>query len=70
MRVLTASGGDLTKTDDSMQIAKRQITGDLLSSKRPVCSAKVKADREHMKARTGNAESASPMPKPGLRSSR
>jgi DNA invertase Pin-like site-specific DNA recombinase len=53
MRVLTASGDDLTVTDDPMKVAMRQIAGTFAQLEKARLVAKLKAARDRKRAETG-----------------
>lgn len=53
MRVLTASGDDLTVTDDPMKVAMRQIAGTFAQLEKARLVAKLKAARDRKIAETG-----------------
>jgi DNA invertase Pin-like site-specific DNA recombinase len=56
MRVLTATGDDLTTTDDPMKVAMRQIAGAFSQLEKARLVAKLKAAREQKKAKHGKCE--------------
>jgi DNA invertase Pin-like site-specific DNA recombinase len=53
MRVLTASGDDLTNTDDPMNVAMRQIAGAFAQLEKARLVAKLKAARAGRQAQGG-----------------
>ena len=56
VRVLTASGDDLTNTDDPFKIAMRQIAGAFAQLEKARLVAKLKAARERKRAMSGKCE--------------
>ena len=56
MRVMTASGDDLTNTTDPMKVAMCQIAGAFAQLEKARLVAKLKAARDHMKTKTGKCE--------------
>jgi DNA invertase Pin-like site-specific DNA recombinase len=56
MRVLTASGDDLTESNDSMKVAMRQITGAFAQLEKARLVAKLKAARERTREKMGKCE--------------
>jgi DNA invertase Pin-like site-specific DNA recombinase len=56
MRVLTATGDDMTNTNDPMKVAMRQIAGAFSQLEKSRLVAKLKAAREQKKAKTGKCE--------------
>jgi DNA invertase Pin-like site-specific DNA recombinase len=56
MRVLTATGDDLTTTSDPMKVAMRQIAGAFSQLEKARLVAKLKAAREQKKAKLGKCE--------------
>jgi DNA invertase Pin-like site-specific DNA recombinase len=55
VRVVTASGDDLTNTDDPMKVAMRQIAGTFSQLEKARLVAKLRAARERKKAEGGKA---------------
>ena len=53
MRVITATGDDLTETDDHMKVAMRQIAGAFSQLEKARLVAKLKAARDRKLAETG-----------------
>jgi DNA invertase Pin-like site-specific DNA recombinase len=62
MRVLTASGDDLTNTDDPMKVAMRQIAGAFAQLEKARLVAKLKAAREAQGKLGGRKGYADAMP--------
>jgi DNA invertase Pin-like site-specific DNA recombinase len=60
MRVLTATGDDLTSTDDPMKVAMRQIAGAFSQLEKARLVAKLKAARDNKKAKYGKCEGRKP----------
>lgn len=56
VRVLTATGDDLTTTEDPMKVAMRQIAGAFSQLEKARLVAKLKAARAAKKAATGKCE--------------
>jgi DNA invertase Pin-like site-specific DNA recombinase len=56
MRVLTATGDDLTSTNDPMKVAMRQIAGAFSQLEKARLVAKLKAAREQRKEKYGKCE--------------
>ncbi len=65
VRALTASGEDLTATDDPARVMMRQVAGSFAEYERARLVAKLKAARERKKAETGRCEGRKP-PAPEL----
>ncbi len=53
VRVLTAGGDNMTETGDPMKTAMRQIAGAFVQLEKARLVAKLKAARDHIKAKTG-----------------
>ncbi len=56
VRVLTASGDDLTDTDDDMRVAIRQVMGAFAELEKKRLVKKLRGARERKKAETGKCE--------------
>jgi DNA invertase Pin-like site-specific DNA recombinase len=56
MRVVTASGDDLTETDDPMKVAMRQIAGAFSQLEKARLVAKLEAARDRKREAAGKCE--------------
>lgn len=62
VRVLTASGEDLTETDDPARVMMRQVAGAFAEYEKTRLVQKLRAARERKRAATGRCEGRPPVP--------
>jgi DNA invertase Pin-like site-specific DNA recombinase len=62
VKVFTASGEDLTATDDPARVMMRQVAGSFAEYERTRLVAKLKAARDRKRAETGRCEGRKPPP--------